>query len=350
MPITSYGVLKGHPTAWTQSQEKKSAHFHIAVEAEGISYRVAVNTQSRTKFAEQLLFYLDSRFRHPLRDRLTPLAPGFHPLESQPDGLALDYIRSNVVDRRKMLLLPHDLPGEDNDLNDHLRFWIELAIRQEDATLYAYGSRWGPEMRTDPFFGFSESNGLHNVHMNQGSPPRGNHGVDNGVYQDGALLLHLPSRRRWIAIFLTFQLQAWHTDDETGYPLFASQMSSESNNNNKGQRSIPEVAEPDLKVRIIAALVNPLGADFGKETVTLLNTTRETIDLAGWHLANRAKDRARLIGLLEPGVPRTIRLPESVALSNRGDLITLLDPYGMKVDGVAYTARDAEEEDKILVF
>ena len=349
MAIASYGVLKGHPVACTQTHEKNSAHFHIAVEtggAENTSYRVAINTQSRTKSAEQLLFYLEPRFRHPLRDLLLTLEPGFHPLESKPGGLALDYIRSNIVDRRKMILLPQDLPGEDNDLNDHLQFWIQQAIRHDDATLYAFGSRWGPELRPDPYFDFPQSNGLHNVHMNQGSPPRGNYADDNGVYQDGALLLHLPQRRRWIAIFLTFQMQGWHTDDETGYPLFTPP----ADYDNKSNYNIPEVSEPDLKVRIISALVNPVGSDIGKETVTLLNTTRHTIDLSGWHLANRNKDRARLIGLLEPGVARTLRLPDSVPLSNRGDIITLLDPQGMKVDGVAYTARDAEEENKILVF
>jgi uncharacterized protein YukJ len=342
LPIESYGVLKGYPRAWTISQEKKSAHFHIAVDTEALPSRVAINIQSRTKSAEQLLFRLDARFRHPLRDLLLPLDLGFHAIDSKPDGLALDYIRGNLLDRQKMLRIPVDLPGEDNDLQDHLRFWIEQAIRHDDAVLYAFGSHWGPELRPDPFFEFPTSTGIHNVHMNQGNPMRGNHPTDNGVYQDGALFLHLPQRRRWIAIFLAFQLQAWHTDDETGYPLLDQEVS--------GPADVPHIGEPDLKVRIIAALVNPAGADFGKETITLLNTTKNTIDLSGWHLANKAKERARLAGILEPGIPLTLRLPELFSLSNRGDLITILDPQGFKVDGVAYTAKDAEEEDKILVF
>jgi hypothetical protein len=48
---------------------------------------------------------------------------------------------------------------------------------------------------------------------------------------------------------------------------------------------------PDLKkepapsrISIIAALVNPAGADAGRETVTLLNLTPGPVDLSGWSI------------------------------------------------------------------
>ena len=40
---------------------------------------------------------------------------------------------------------------------------------------------------------------------------------DNGVWQDGALLLHFAARGQWVGIFLAFQSQAWQTDDQTGH-------------------------------------------------------------------------------------------------------------------------------------
>jgi hypothetical protein len=48
----------------------------------------------------------------------------------------------------------------------------------------------------------------------------------------------------------------------------------------------------------------------------------------------------------------TIRIPLSppVALGNRGGLIILLDPDGLKVDGVADTKAQAEREGWSLVF
>ena len=53
--------------------------------------------------------------------------------------------------------------------------------------------------------------GIHDIHMNQGNP-KGNHGGDNGVWQDGALLIHLPSKETWTAVFIAFQTESWSTD------------------------------------------------------------------------------------------------------------------------------------------
>ncbi len=37
-------------------------------------------------------------------------------------------------------------------------------------------------------------------------------------------------------------------------------------------------------------------------------------------------------------------------LGNKGGALTLLDPAGLKVDGIAYTADDAREEGWTVVF
>jgi uncharacterized protein YukJ len=47
--------------------------------------------------------------------------------------------------------------------------------------------------------------------MNQGNPAD-NHGADNGIWQDGALFIHLPSQNQWVAVFIAFQTQSWDTD------------------------------------------------------------------------------------------------------------------------------------------
>jgi hypothetical protein len=171
----------------------------------------------------------------------------------------------------------------------------------------------------DKVFGFLPGNGVHDIHMNQGNSQqfRG----DDGVWQDGGLLLHYPTQDQWVAIFLAFQSQAWHTDDRTGHAI-----------------PTPEPGEPDHTVRIVAALVNPAGPAPEAETVTLVNASPQAIDLAGWSILDREKRRLVLdAGSLAAG--DTIRIPLSppVALGNRGGLITLLDLDGLKVDGVAYT-------------
>ena len=84
--------------------------------------------------------------------------------------------------------------------------------------VYAFGQRWGPEDGTrDKIFGFLPGNGIHDIHMNQGNS--GRFVGDDGVWQDGGLLVHFPSVDRWTAIFLKFQSQSWHTDDVTGHTI-----------------------------------------------------------------------------------------------------------------------------------
>jgi uncharacterized protein YukJ len=49
--------------------------------------------------------------------------------------------------------------------------------------------------------------------MNQGNPP-GDHSQDNGIWQDGALFIHLPTENRWIGLFIAFQGESWQTDSQ----------------------------------------------------------------------------------------------------------------------------------------
>src|SRR5262249_31086808 len=108
--------------------------------------------------------------------------------------------------------------------------------------------------------------------------------------------------------------------------------------------------EPDLRIRIVAALVNPLGGDQGKETVTLLNVTDRSQPLAGWAIANRNKAKFGLAGNIAAGATLTVTLPVDVPLSNDGGLITLLDASGLKVHGVSYTKAQVERQGWTVVF
>jgi hypothetical protein len=166
--------------------------------------------------------------------------------------------------------------------------------------------------------------------MNQGSVGRSQR--DNGVYQDGALLLHFPSRNQWVGIFLAFQSQSFHTDDRTGDAITA----------------VPVEAA----VRILVALVNPLGADPGKESVTLINVSPNEVDLNGWALADKQKRQSRLHDIrLKAGSIVTVPLSGADAqLSNEGGIITLLDARGLKVHGVSYTKEQAQKQGWTIVF
>jgi hypothetical protein len=200
--------------------------------------------------------------------------------------------------------------------------------------------------------------------MNQGNPPN-NHAQDNGVYQDGALLLHFPQGsgvavERWIAIFLKFQTQAWHTDDTTGNVLEGGEeqpavphepeLPGGTTNVPDAGTSQPGPHEPDGQVRIISALVNPVGADQGLEKITLLNAINTVIDLTGWRLGDKNKNWMPLNGALAPGETKQVAVVDPVQLSNKGGIITLLNANGLKVDGVSYTSAQAQDEGVSIVF
>ena len=97
---------------------------------------------------------------------------------------------------------------------------MQRAVADENALVYAFGERWGPEAGVkDKYFGFLPGNGIHDIHMNQGNS--GRFTGDDGVFQDGGLLVHFPDQHEWTAMFLKFQSQAWHTDDRTGHTIAA---------------------------------------------------------------------------------------------------------------------------------
>ena len=144
------------------------------------------------------------------------MAEGFTLLPKEPGTAALDFIRGNLFNRLDMRLLPSSLPGADNDLSDRLAHYVDRAQAEPGAIIYAFGERWGPERgKPDKIFRFEPGNGVHDIHMNQGNDP--SHRGEDGVWQDGGLILRFPATDQWVAIFLAFQSQAWHTDDVTGH-------------------------------------------------------------------------------------------------------------------------------------
>lgn len=329
MSLKRYGVLKGRAIDTRREDGEDTPHYQIHMLAGATHYRIAVNVQSQEAPSE-LLFLVDEQFQHPITAQLVDLPEDFTPLASQPGGAALDFIRGNLFDHLDMRELPPSQPGPDNDLSDRLEHYALRAVRESDAVVYAFGQRWGEETKPDKIFHFSPGNGVHDIHMNQGNVAR--FAGDDGVWQDGGLLLHFPSTDQWVAIFLAFQSQAWHTDDATGHRIDTA----------------PEAG--DLRVRIVGALVNPVGPAPEHEMVTLLNASPNPVDLAGWQIADRLKRKCQLVGQLAPGATTVVELPETVQLGNKGGIITLLDSQGLKVDGVSYTQEQAGKEGWTVVF
>ncbi|HEY5846742.1 MAG TPA: DUF2278 family protein [Nakamurella sp.] len=330
MPLKNYGVLAGRVRSSRREGGQDTPHYQIEVDGGGTRFRVAVNVLSQQAPSE-LLFLAEEAFSHPMLQGLAGLADGFTDVGRVPGGAALDYIRGNLFDRDDMHALPAAEPGPDNDLADRLDHYVTRAINDANARIYAFGERWGPEIgKPDKVFGFAPGNGVHDIHMNQGNS--GRFVRDDGVWQDGGLLLHFPDQDQWVGVFLAFQSQAWHTDDVTGHALGTNPVA-------------------DHILSIVGALVNPVGPAPEAETVTLLNAGPQELDVTGWVLMDRLKNRMPLpAGTIPAGDALRIAVQLPTQLGNSGGLITVIDPAGLKVDGVSYTREQAAKEGWTIAF
>lgn len=347
MPIRHYGVLKGSIIRKSFDRDPHTPHYHLLIDG-GTWFHAAINMWSSLDHSP-LLYLIDPEFEHPLTQRFEQLPKGFTNLPGLPNSGALDYVRGELFARHRFRVAPRALE-KGGGLGDLLDLYVNRAINQIDVYAYVFGTRWGPNPReTDRTFrGYPihPSDGVHDVHMNQGNPDRpgkrdDQHFYENGPWQDGALLLHFPDEEQWVSIFLAFQSQAWETDDLSGKPRAQAE---EGGSRNSSKRQL------DRPIRILAAMVNPIGSAPEDECVTLLNTTRDLIDLKGWTILNADYNATHLHGVLEPRQSRTIAVSTQAPLGNNGGTITLIDDHGEKIDGVAYTRGQAQREGRLLTF
>jgi uncharacterized protein YukJ len=214
MSLQDYGVLKARPQQGVNATATSPHYQILVVDASGTKYRLAVNVESQNQPAD-LQYYLAANFQHAITNQLSALPSTFTALPSQPGGLALDYVRAGLFPLAQVDQL--FVIETESTLSQLLDAQIQQAITDPNAFLCAFGQRW-PETNTpDQPFGFIPDNGVHNMHMNQGDTDP-SFASENGSWQDGALLIYLPSTAQWTAIFLKFQSQSWQTDGN-GQPL-----------------------------------------------------------------------------------------------------------------------------------
>ncbi len=228
MAIANYSVLTGKPTAG-KVVTGASRHYQITVASASRAgtpaetFTVAVNIESVD--GSEVLYAIEQSFTPPDAAGLASLATGVTALQSEPGGLALDYVREEVagklmITRAAMTPLPKAVSGAVQGAADEARevasralenavvALLDAAIAAGDAVVYAFGSAYADGGVVD---------GIHDIHMNQGNPVSGGgkssgggHGGDNGVWQDGALFLEMGGM--WTAVFLAFQTESWVTD------------------------------------------------------------------------------------------------------------------------------------------
>ncbi|CCE08859.1 conserved hypothetical protein [Bradyrhizobium sp. STM 3843] len=346
MPLKNYALLKGRPIN-NRLATGASPHYQVLVSADGTQYRIAINVRSQD--GSEVEFLVRSHFEHPIVDGLKQFSEGLHELQSKPGGVALDFIRANLMQPWELKPLPMSAAGPDNDLNEKIDSYVQRAMSDEEALIYAFGDTWGPEEKADRFFGFRPGRGIHDIHFNQGNPP-GSHDQDNGPWQDGGLIFEFPAQQQWVAIFLKFQSQAWHSDDDSGGVILPRDSDHPNAPHTPPSRDqIPPFDVPDGLVRIIAAYVNDVRTP-ERETVTLLNTADVDVDLDGWQIKDKHKNAMTLSGKIAAGATMVVPIAAPVALSNKGGIITLLNASGVKVHGVFYTREQAAQPGRTIPF
>lgn len=346
MPLQHYHIFAGRYDRGLMAPDAN--HFEIKLNTGGDFYRIAVNV--RSKDGSMLLSYVDENFQHEICNRLLADFPAdgvfdVNTIEKRKQ-FGLDFLRRNMVgDFNSMVPLPNNAPGLDNDLEDKLRLALDKSKADPQARIFAFGEKWRSTTNKDKYFPEIKDQGLHDIHMNQGNPT-GSFDKDNGVFQDGGLLIYFPSLNRWTVILLAFQTQfntlnpnTLHTDDVTGHRIVKDD-----------DGTTPIV---DNGVVIIAALVNPKGEEQGKEKVILLNTTDVDISLDGWKLVDRTNQLFNLknSNIKACGVIEVVITAESnFNLGNKGGTITLLNKAGLKTSGVQYTKEQAKVEGRLIKF
>src|SRR5262245_30814514 len=129
MPLKTYSVLKGRPVN-NRLASGDSPHYQVLVSADGELHRIAINVRSAD--GSEVEFLVRSRFEHPITHELAPLPEGLHRAQSKPNGIALDFIRGNLLQPWEMKPLPLSAAGPDNDLNEKIDAYVQRAMSDEN--------------------------------------------------------------------------------------------------------------------------------------------------------------------------------------------------------------------------
>jgi uncharacterized protein YukJ len=200
MPIPNYGVLKGSFVAGAPTTHG-NPHYHLQVQftqnGQVQNYEVPINTKSQDN-PPSVLFTLNNNFQNDaITSQLVNMEQGYTPLQSVAGGVALDYVLETLFNWSNMQPIPTN--GLDDDIAE---FTNGLP---SEAVIYCFGQQYG-NASYNKYLDFQPNGGIHDIHMNQGNT--GNWSDENGSYQDGGLLVNIPSTNQWYGLFFAFQSQA----------------------------------------------------------------------------------------------------------------------------------------------
>ena len=293
----NYQCLRGKVHAVAPAEPPTNPHLWILLEANGEQWFATINVRSDKDapgepVGKSYLYYLvDADFEHPYRASILARPEGLSPVERSFAGGAMDFQRAGLFDPTAMRVLPPEGPGHDG-LVQRLTGMLQLA-KDQDCDVFVYGNAFAKDNphQTDAAFGYTPPTpfGLDNVHMAQGDPQAINVRLhENGVWHDGACFVWDGRARRMTAIFLSFQSQGWHTNDNGDLIYGATGAEAPAYDFSKGEGAL--IMPPPRAARLTTVHRGPDGAC----SVVLTNMTPAPLDLTGWTLIVDARQSTAL--------------------------------------------------------
>jgi Uncharacterized conserved protein (DUF2278) len=234
MPLARYGVAIGTFVSFQRDPQDQFGHWyhgHLTIATPAGNYASALDVDTPSGVG------VSYRLSPALRTSdlaASNLAPGWHPLTPTDASGAIDYIRSPMLQDRvvrwplfpagigpkrwwlERLLLGLGRAAQITGRRVSLRPWVastgDNALSALEAALpgstriYLFGEHYA-----------DGTNGVHDVHMNQGDPIGSPFAASNGIWQDGAVFAEHAGG----GLFgwqVRFNTQSLHTDD-MGRPL-----------------------------------------------------------------------------------------------------------------------------------
>ena len=177
---------------------RDTPHYQIhAVDDGGSDYRIAVNVLSQQSPSELLYLVVDD-FRHPVTAALAPWRRAGTRCRRSPAGRASTSSAATSSTAPTMRPLPPDVAGPDNDLADLLDHYVAAGHRRPGrarCTPSASAGARRPAARQGVRLPARQRRARHPHEPGQQRAFQ----RDDGVWQDGGLLLHFPAEPRWVA-------------------------------------------------------------------------------------------------------------------------------------------------------
>jgi uncharacterized protein YukJ len=342
----NYQALRGKAHAFAPAQPPDNPHLWVLLDTDDQQWFATINVRSNKDqpgepLGKSYLYYLiDTDFAHPIVPSILARPLGLSPVDRSYAGGAIDFQRGNLFNPNDMRVLPPEGAGDDG-LVHRLSGLLGLA-RSQNCDVFFYGNAFPKNKpnQTDAAFGYTPDTpfGLDNVHMAQGDPREVNKQLrENGVWHDGACFIWDPNSHRMTAIFLAFQSQGWHTNDDGDLIFGATGCEAPTYDFSTGAGVALPL--PKRAAEITSAHRTPDGA----ASVVVANMGAGPLDLTGWRLLVDTVTSFPLPAAnLSPGQPLSAPLPAG-SLSDAGGLLTLINSSQLRVDGAAYLGGDPAE-------